>query len=99
MGARPHKNNKKNKKRSLGQKNQVQVRQAMTSANVPRDNDRPSSISPIAVTKPTKSGTITAIDYFGFPVSVFGADLKKTGWATLVILVILGAIAVVTRVS
>ena len=99
MGARPHKNKKKNKNQLLRGKNQVSSKQLPVNTGLSARKDRPVPAASIAVTKSAKSGTIAAIDYFGFPVSVFGADLKRTGWATLVILAILAAITIVTRVS
>ena len=49
------------------------------------------------VTNAPKRDTISSYDFFGFPASVFTTDLKRTGWATLVILALLGVITVIAR--
>lgn len=49
------------------------------------------------VTNQPKRDTIVEYDFFGFPASVFAADLKRTGWATLVILALLGVVTFIVR--
>ena len=46
----------------------------------------------LGVVTEQKNGTINGIDFFGFPAALFIHDLQTTGWATLVVLVILGVI-------
>ena len=46
------------------------------------------------VTSVQKNVTIPANEFFGFSPAVFVTDLKRTGWATLTTLVILGLIYV-----
>lgn len=85
MGRRPQKNRHQHqKRRQTVKKNETQPATVVTHT----------ASEKLPVTKPAKRDTISKIDFFGFPASVFTADLRRTGWATLVILVILGLVVV-----
>jgi len=49
------------------------------------------------VTSAPNRGKIEQVDFYGFPASVFAVDLKRTAWATLTILVILGIVVAANR--
>ena len=79
-----------NKKKSAKQKNLLNRQKNSTLSTKKQSTKLP-------VTIEQKNDTIKEIDFFGFPPSVFAKDLQTTGWATAVILVILGLIVLVTK--
>jgi len=101
MGRRHKKNHAKRQKLHQSPAKSVSgapVRPAAATA-VPENLKTTTPTPQLVLTNTKKGDTINDIDFFGFPTSVFAADLRRTGWATLVIVALLTLIMLCVRSS